>query len=68
MSDQTPGVTPTLGQYAGAEKNIYKKMTSNVKNEVGDHIGDVNTTYASSKCLKYRVLELVIDNNQLFES
>ena len=54
MSDQTPGVTPTPGPCAGAEKNnIYKNMASDAENEVGDQIGDVNTTYASSKSLRY---------------
>ena len=65
MSDQTPGVTPTPGPCAGAEKNnIFKKIASIAEHEVGDHLGDVNTTYASFlKSLRCGVLELVIDNN-----
>ena len=37
----------------GEKNNIYKRMASDAKSEVGDHIGDVNTTYTSSKSFTY---------------
>ena len=51
-----PGCDPDARPVRGRgeiKNNIYKKMASDAESEVGDYIGDVNTTYASSKSLRY---------------